>query len=139
MTKLINQKVILCLLLFFITFSIKAQIANYQFSQSTNSYTEISGGTIMGTTSNDDNRFENIPISFPYIYNGISCTALSVNTNGFVQMAATSVQTSNNAISNTTTTNAIAILSRDLKGKASGSELMYKVEGVTGQLNFLGD
>lgn len=131
MTKLINQKVILCLLLFFITFSIKAQIANYQFSQSTNSYTEISGGTIMGTTSNDDNRFENIPISFPYIYNGISYTALSVNTNGFVQMAATSVQTSNNAISNTTTTNAIAILSRDLKGKASGSELMYKVEGVT--------
>ncbi len=129
MTKSMNQKIILLFLLIGVSVSVKAQIANYQFTQSTNSYTEISGGTILGTSTNDDNRFENIPISFPYIYNGTSYTTLSVNANGFVQMAATSVQTSNNAISNTTTTNAIAVLSRDLKGKATGSELMYKVEG----------
>lgn len=106
-----------------------AQVSNYIFNQSSGTYSEISGGTVHGTTTNDDNRFEAINIGFTFKFNNVDYTQLSINTNGFIQMGATVFQTSNYAVSSSSTPNAIAVLSRDLKGKTTGSELMSILEG----------
>lgn len=119
----------LCLLLFFS--KAHSQVATYQFLQTMGTYTEINGGTVHGTSTNDDQRFSNLPIGFDFIFGGQTYTHYSLNTNGFLQLGATVVQTSNYAISSTSTTQVISPLGIDLKGKASGSQLMSLVSGTT--------
>lgn len=109
--------------------SAKSQVNTYLFSQSTGAYSEITDGTVLGTSTNDDNRFEAQAIGFTFNFIGTDFSTVSINTNGFVQLGNTVIQTSNNAISSSSTQNVIASLSRDLKGKSTGSELMIKTEG----------
>lgn len=58
---------------------------NYAFSNSSGVYTPISGA-ILPTLSGgdlDDGWFNNIPIGFPLVYNGVYYTSLSASTNGW--------------------------------------------------------
>lgn len=78
------------------------QVSNYTFAQSSGTYTPITGGTILGTTSNDEQAFSNsttgatgttatpyingtgFAIGFNFTYNGTVYDKFAVNTNGFI-------------------------------------------------------
>jgi hypothetical protein len=78
----------------------KAQVSAYTFSQSTLVYTPITGGTVLGTTTSDDQYFVNpavpaggitttgvgFPIGFNFIYNEITYNQFAVNNNGWISL-----------------------------------------------------
>src|SRR5688572_17313832 len=67
-----------------------AQVASgYAFTSGTGTYTPISGGTVLGTATNDDNNFNALTIGYTFFYNGVGYTQVSVNSNGFLAMGAT--------------------------------------------------
>ncbi len=116
-------------LLFLGTQILSAQVATtYGFSQTNVAYTPITGGTVLGVAGIDDDNYLNLPIGFPFTYNGAAQTAFSVNVNGFIALGAT-VASSYTALSTGTTNNVIAGLNFDLQGLANG-ELRYEVLGT---------
>ncbi len=106
----------------------KAWTTPYIFVQESDTYVEISGGTVHGTTTNDDQSFNAINIGFPFTYNGTEYTQVSINSNGFAALGAT-VSSSYTALSSGATNNVLSPLNRDLNAQA-GAELMTLLEGV---------
>jgi len=106
-----------------------ASVSEYSFASTLGTFTEISGGTILGTATNDNESFNAIPLGFTFTYNGVDYTNVSIQTNGFLAMGA-EVLTSNVAISSATgTNNIVAALNRDIKSRDTG-ELMYLLSGT---------
>lgn len=117
------------LLLSFMAFSAWATVSEYSFASTLGTFTEISGGTILGTAANDNESFNAIPLGFTFTYNGVDYTDVSIQSNGFLAMGL-EVVTSNQAISNAATSNNVAAaLSRDIKSRDTG-ELMYLLSGT---------
>jgi len=56
------------------------------FSQFGGNYISISGGTSLGTSTNDDDNFGTLPIGFPFDFNGVTYTDFGVNANGFITL-----------------------------------------------------
>ncbi|HPT70770.1 MAG TPA: FlgD immunoglobulin-like domain containing protein, partial [Candidatus Cloacimonadota bacterium] len=90
-------------------------------------YTEISGGTVLGTATNDEQVFNAQPIGFNFTFNEIVYQSVSISCNGFLAMGDV-VTTSNVALSTGATNNVVAIMNRDLKSRSDG-ELSYLLEG----------
>ncbi len=97
--------VMLLLSSFFLT-KVDAQVSNYIFNQSVGTYTEITGGTVYGTTTSDDQRFVDpavplgvttpltgvgLPIGFSFIFNGVSFDRLAINNNGWISLGQSSL------------------------------------------------
>ncbi|HQO18283.1 MAG TPA: choice-of-anchor J domain-containing protein [Candidatus Cloacimonas sp.] len=109
------------LLLLVSALSAWATVNEYSFSSTTGTFTEITGGTIHGSNTNDNECFLAIPIGFTFNFNEVDYTTISIATNGFIAMGDT-VVTSNLAISAPTgTNNIVAGLNRDLKSRDTGS------------------
>lgn len=101
-----------------------ATVSEYSFLSSLDTFTEITGGTVLGTATNDNESFNAIPLGFTFTYNGVAYTEVSIQSNGFLAMGST-VNTSYQAISSGTgTNNVVAALNRDIKSRDNG-ELMY--------------
>jgi hypothetical protein len=124
-----------------VTLISKAQtVASYAFSQTTGTYTPITGGTVIatataasGATSLDDVIY-NLPngtIPFNFTYNGTAYTGLNVSANGFVAFGATApAGDSYTPISSTTGYNgAISAVGRDLNS-------LFSISGNTGELRY---
>ncbi len=110
-------------------FAQTSPVANYTFSQSEGTYTEISGGTVHGTEANDDESFNAIDLGFTFNYNGVDYTQASIQANGYIAMGAT-VNQITNPISNTGgSNNVISPLGSNYIGQ-TGAELMSKTDGV---------
>jgi len=103
-------------------------ITDYTFASAVNTYTEITGGTVHGTSANDNEVFNDIPIGFDFNFNGTVYTNISIACNGFIAMGAT-VASSNTAISTGTTNNVIAVLNRDIRSRDTG-ELSTLLSGT---------
>ena len=101
----------------------------WYFSQTPGTYTAITGGTVLGTTANDENVFTALSIGFTFNYNGIAYTQFSAATNGFIALGAT-VTTATLPLSAGTTNNVISALGMDLIGQ-TGASLQYKLEGTS--------
>ncbi len=108
---------------------ILAVATDYTWSQTTGAYTEITGGTVHGTASNDDTSFNAISLGFTFNYNGVDYTQVSIQSNGFAAMGA-SVASSYTPLSTGSTNNVLSVLGRDLQGNGTTSELMSKLEGT---------
>jgi len=121
-------------LVFLLIFSVmaigaSALVSEYAFTSSLGTYAEITGGTVLGTTANDDESFNAIPLGFTFTYDGVAYTEISVQTNGFIAFGS-SVLTSNLAISSVDGTNNVAAaLNRDLLSRDDG-ELSYLLTGT---------
>ncbi|MFT3981819.1 MAG: T9SS type A sorting domain-containing protein [Ferruginibacter sp.] len=123
-----------------------AQVNGYTFNSSSGTYSEISGGTVLGTTSNDDEVFNNsttgasspvsstgFPIGFNITYAGVSYDRFAVNTNGFIVLGTGTFSiggTTTSVISSTSAdlTKVISGFNQDLTGQ-TGSELSYLLTG----------
>ena len=113
----------------FSCWQISAQVSSYAFSQTAGTYTEITGGTVLGTPTNDDTSFNAIAIGFDFVFNGVSYTQISVQSNGFIAFGAT-ISSSYNSISTGTSNNVIAALNRDLQGNEVSGELSHQLSGT---------
>ena len=104
-----------------------ALLTPYNFAQTSGTYTAITGGTVLGNTSNDENVFGTYSIGFTFTFNGTAFTQFSVATNGFIGLGSTTVTTSGTPLTGTSN-NVIAALGVDLQGQ-TGSEIQYKLSG----------
>ncbi len=106
-----------------------AQVSTYTFAASAGTYTPISGGTVLGTPTNDDNIFANNPIGFQFCYNGSLYTEFGVNANGWIYMGNSIGSSSYNSLSTGFTNNVISAFNFDIQGEATTGDLQYKVLG----------
>jgi len=104
------------------------QVSTYTFSQTSGTYASITGGTVLGVPTNDDQSFPNNPIGFTFWYNGVAYTSFSVNANGFISMG-TTIASSYTSISSGPTNNVIAAFNEDIQGIATG-DLRYQTVGT---------
>lgn len=102
-------------------------VSAYAFTGASGTYSPISGGTVYGTVSNDDENFNAINLGFSFTYNGIAYTQVSIQTNGYVAMGST-VLKDYYPISGFTQNNLVSALGGDLQSRADG-ELMSLMEG----------
>ncbi|MEP0774572.1 MAG: PKD domain-containing protein, partial [Acidobacteriota bacterium] len=108
---------------------INAVATGYLWSQTTGTYTEITGGTVL-TTSCDDTSYNNNSLPFSFTYDGTAYTAVSIQCNGFIAMG-TSVTSSYAPLSTGTTNNVISALGMDLQTGTSNSEIRYETLGTS--------
>ncbi|MDZ4181750.1 MAG: choice-of-anchor J domain-containing protein, partial [Candidatus Cloacimonadaceae bacterium] len=126
------QKIKMCLLLpvlLMLAFGASAAVSEYAFVSSMGTFTEISGGTVLGVPANDNESFNAIPLGFTFTYNGVAYTDISVQSNGFLAMGLEVLTTFQPISVATGTNNVVAALSRDIKGRDNG-ELMYLLSGT---------
>jgi hypothetical protein len=126
--------------------SAKAQVSSYSFSQSNGVYTPVTGGTLLGDTASDNQRFVDIsvplgdtaaagaglPIGFTFSYNGLNFDVFGVDNNGWIGLGNGSVNiraTQNTPISSAAGANIIAGLARNIQGQA-GSSLRFETTGT---------
>ena len=104
----------------------------YVFSQAVQTYTPITGGTVLGTgTGVDDNNYTGQAIGFTFNYDGVDYTTLGVNSNGFIFMGPTTPPANTFTPISTTSTGSriISALGGDLRGGTSG-ELRIETIGT---------
>jgi hypothetical protein len=153
------KKVLISLAALCGAFAAKTQVATlYTFAQTASTYSAISGGTVFGSTTSDDQVFidpavpagvgsgatgPGIPIGFNFMYNNMLFDRIGISNNGWIMLGTSSLgnaginsNTSSNytGISATSTApgnlqNRIAILARDLQGQ-TGSELRVQTLGT---------
>ncbi|WP_298393232.1 GEVED domain-containing protein [Flavobacterium sp.] len=145
--------------LFFCLFQLSySQISTqYTFTQSNSSYTAITGGTLLGSATTDDQRFLDpavplgsanftgvgLPIGFNFDFNGAVYNRFGINANGWISLGSSALTpsvdmnstSSYEPISSTTTTVSnplvarISAFTRDLSSQNGGS-IRYELTGV---------
>ena len=89
------KKITFWLFTLFACVQIQAQVSLYTFAQGNATYSEITGGTVLGTattTTSFDSQNWTIPaasIPFNFNFNGVDYTGCTVNGNGFITFGAT--------------------------------------------------
>jgi hypothetical protein len=97
-----------------------AQVSFYQFTQTTGTYTPITGGTVLGTATSanslDDVTFA-VTLPFTFNYDGFPQTQVQVQTNGHLAFGATSPGTTYTPMSSTAAVPGfVSACGRDLQG-----------------------
>ncbi len=135
-------------LMFATSLLLKAQVSTYTFASSSGTYTEISGGRVLGSSTSDDEVFNNdtigddapitntgFPIGFNFTYNGNIYDKFAVNNNGWIILGTGSfpIESSTDDVIDATGpdgyVSAISAFCLDLQGQA-GSKLSYSTIGV---------
>ena len=98
------KKITLFLFALFTCWQINAQVSAYSFSETTETYAQITGTT--STATGDDGTQTNIPIGFTFNYGGINYTAFGISTNGIIRLGSNATDTAiatgwTNGLSNT--------------------------------------
>lgn len=122
------MKKVLFLFLFLAQFAHSQSVGNYEFSQSTETYTPVVGTN--STATGDDGTQNGIPIGFNFNFWGINYTTFSISTNGFIRLG--------NPIANQSWVNTLSVTSTqapliaafwDDHNRTTGS-ISYLVSGV---------
>lgn len=108
---------------------LNAQVSTYTFAQTAGTYTPITGGTVLGVPTNDDNIFAANPIGFNFCYNGAIYTQFGVCANGWIYMGNATGLNSYTALSTGTTNNVISAFNFDIQGEATIGDLQYSTIG----------
>jgi len=123
---LLKRSVLILLCLAGVSSAAIAQSVNqYSFSQSSGTYTPISGGTVhfTGTGTNLDDQTYSVTLPFTFTFNGTAYTQVYVSANGYVSFGSTDPGTgTRSAISSSTSGFGIAAAySKDLSGTTAAS------------------
>ena len=109
--------------------NVKANVSDYVFSQTTETYTSIhTTGTYItgGCTSS---VFANLPIGFNFIYDGISYSQFGLCCSGWIKLGSGSLNTSIYPLSTGLTNNVISPFSAQLTSTVAGDGIYYMTEG----------
>ncbi|MDZ4665131.1 MAG: GEVED domain-containing protein [Bacteroidota bacterium] len=152
------KKIYLSLALATLFLGVKAQVSNYGFTQFSDTYVPITGGTVFGNTTTDNQRFVDpsiplggtaligpgIPVGFNFTYNGTVFDRIAVNANGWITFGQSTLTPNpvnmtsasyNNFISVTSVApsilqNRVGALGRDLAAQ-TGADIRVETIGVT--------
>ena len=152
-----NKIIFILSLMFACTTIGYSQVSAYTFSQSNGTYTPITGGTVYGNTSSDDQRFVDpavplggatatgvgLPIGFNFVFNTEVYDRLAINTNGWISLGSSLLNPAVNIISSSNFSplsstqptspahlrNRIAGFATDLQGQI-GSEIRLETIGT---------
>ena len=107
----------------------QSQIASYSFTPSIVAYSTlpISSHTVVATGAIDDTQYPNMPIGFPFIYNGTIYNNFGMSSNGFMNFG-TTTNGSYSVISDGYA-DYVTPMSEDLQGHSTG-ELSYELVGT---------
>ncbi len=109
-----------CLIFIGLSARMYAQVSAYSFTQSSGTYTPITGGTLIQspstTASLDENVFNALPIGFTFNYAGTNYTTFSIGANGFIALGNT-VAISSLPISGGATNDVISAVGVNLLGR----------------------
>jgi hypothetical protein len=119
----------LLIIVFAISLNCFGQNRPYCFDQTITSYIPITGGSVLGNTSNDDNSFNNLAIGFTFNFKGTNFTQFCVNTNGYITLGSTSGVVSFSPVSGPSNNNVLSVLGTDLIAH-TGSVLRYQTIGT---------
>lgn len=99
------------------TSSLDAQVATtHTFSQSTGTFSAITGGTVVGGPTDDDIAYGGLNIGFQFQYNGTCYTQFGMCSDGYMTMGPVANYTGYNAISDPTADpNGISVFSNDIQ------------------------
>lgn len=143
-----KTRILLILLFLWAVMPVYTQVTSYTFQNTSGTFTSITGGTVLGTTANDEQVFNNnttgaagpqtdigFPIGFNFTYNGSVFDRFAVNTNGWITLGTGTFTIGGTAapISNVGTTgfaNILSAMGRDLQGQ-TGSEISYLLTGIS--------
>jgi len=120
--------------LFLLSLSVYSQtktIQLYSFQESIGNYNTISGtGTLLSPDSWDDGCTAATDIGFNFVYNDLTFTQFSVNTNGTVNLGGNYIKTETNNLESETDTNILTPLWDDLLFPSSGSSdgIFYELD-----------
>jgi len=136
----------------------QSQVGNYYFQSSIMAYDEITGGLLLGSENNDDQRFVDpanlaggtittgpgFPIGFGFVFAGEEFDRVAINTNGWISLGKSSLTPSVNnssssaylpigsttAITPPELVSRIVAIGRDLQGQ-TGATLRIQTVGVS--------
>ncbi|WP_337866462.1 hypothetical protein, partial [Ignavibacterium sp.] len=145
------------LIIFSMSYKTIAQVGSMTFTSTSGTYTEITGGTLLGSNSSDDQFFVDpavplggtvrtgvgLPIGFDFTINGNTFDRFGINNNGWISLGKSALTPSVNMntfsaytpLSSTTSITPpelrtrLAVFARDLQAQ-TGSELRYEVIGT---------
>jgi Secretion system C-terminal sorting domain len=109
---------------------LQAQVANYNYSETSGTYTPVTGGTLLFNSSFDDAVYG--PITVPaFMFDGGSYTQMWVSTNGFVTFGSAPSATNYTPLSSTETyVGAVSPFGANLASGASGlTQVRYRSLG----------
>ena len=109
---------------------IRSHNNKYTFSSYLGTYSEITGGTILGSNANDNECFNEIPLGFTFNYDGTEYDQISVQTNGFIAFGSSVLNTYTPLSFSSGVNNVVSAFSRDIKSRTNGS-LSYSLSGST--------
>ena len=130
-----NKYVNIIFFLFYILFSTKSfsQVANYTFSETTGTYTSITGGTQLVTTTggvttyDTDGSYFTLPAGSQFTFNGTTITSINMTSDGSVYMNPITTTTGNGttgSISSTATAAGIICgMNMDLRSTSLASQV----------------
>jgi len=121
----------LLLLSLWVSPQLQAQLPDYTYSEGVNTYTDITGGTVLGTgTTLSGSYYTSVPIGFTFLYASTNYTTVNVSSNGYVQFGA-QVYNVTNPISNAGAADGvISGLGGSLQGNP-GASISYVTTGVS--------
>jgi hypothetical protein len=116
---------------------VKASVSNYTFGATSGIYTPITGGTVLVSGAAwDDTTSALLSIPFSFTYNNAVYTSLSINSNGFITLGATSSSSSYCGLQ-TSPANSIAGYGTDLVGASATSSIKYSTIGTAPNRQFV--
>ena len=134
---LLKSRLFVAVLFCLLVLKMNGQVANYTFSESSGTYTNITGATAIPSGWDDNVTANTIPIGFSFNFNGTNYTTCSINSNGFITFG-TTVSATNlfTPISSTTGyAGAISALGFDLI--SNSSTVVYITTGVAPNRTFI--
>ena len=109
--------------------------SGYSFTQSTTTYSPLSGATIVSQSPSydDDSNFGPFNIGFTFSYHGASFTTIGLSDNCYAMLGGA---TSTNYNPLTGLSNAIAVMGADMLGNSATHQLRYLTTGTAGNQIF---
>ncbi|WP_396159144.1 GEVED domain-containing protein, partial [Flavobacterium sp.] len=102
-------------------------VASYSFAASSGTYTPITGGIALYTSTWDDSRSLLVPLGGTFRFNGVDYNSCNINTNGYVSFGTASTTTNYTPLSSLVANEVgiIAAFARDLRGIVTTGEIRY--------------
>lgn len=109
---------------------VQAQLPDYTFSEGVNTYTDITGATVLGTgTALNGTYYTSVPIGFTFNYASTNYTTVNVSSNGYIQFG-TQAYTVTDPISNAGAADGVVSgLGGSLQGNP-GASISYVTTGT---------
>ncbi|UGS24590.1 T9SS type A sorting domain-containing protein [Flavobacterium channae] len=123
------KKITLFLFALFTCWQINAQVSSYAFSQSSGTYTPITGGTLAASGASLDDTILSVTLPTAFAYNGNSITTVGFSPNGYLIMGNTTTHGYTPLSSTATSNGVISGLGMDLVSNAATSELRWEQIG----------